>query len=101
WNQSLTIITVGKSAGNLNLHILHLLRVKRSVRRIALWVSLATLPIQAASPDLNVLLKGVEQRYNHAKTLQVQYNETYTVQGQARKSETGTLTLRKPGRMRW
>jgi outer membrane lipoprotein-sorting protein len=48
-----------------------------------------------------VLLKGIEQRYNHAKTLQVQYNETYTVQGQARKSETGTLTLRKPGRMRW
>ncbi len=71
------------------------------MRRIALWVSLAVLPLQAASTDLNVLLKGVEQRYNHAKTLQVQYNETYTVQGQARKSETGTLTLRKPGRMRW
>jgi outer membrane lipoprotein carrier protein len=71
------------------------------VRRIALWVSLAVLPLTAANADLNALLKGIEQRYNHAKTLQVQYNETYTVQGRARKSETGTLTLRKPGRMRW
>jgi outer membrane lipoprotein carrier protein len=92
---------VGNFGGNLNLHILHLLRVKRYVTRIALWVSLAVLPLPAANTDLNALLKGVEQRYNHAKTLQVQYNETYTVQGQARKSETGTLTLRKPGRMRW
>jgi outer membrane lipoprotein carrier protein len=85
----------------LNLHILHQLSVKRYVTGIALWVSLAALPLSAASVDLNVLLKGIEQRYNHAKTLEVQYNETYTVQGQARKSETGTLTLRKPGRMRW
>ncbi len=69
--------------------------------RIALWVSLAALQVSAANVDLKTLLKGIEQRYNHAKTLQVQYNETYTVQGRARKSETGTLTLRKPGRMRW
>ena len=57
--------------------------------------------IQAADVDLNALLKGIEQRYNHAKTLQVQFNETYSVQGRARKSESGSLTLRKPGRMRW
>jgi outer membrane lipoprotein carrier protein len=85
----------------LNLHILHPLSVKDNVTRIALWVSLAAVPLGAANVDLNALLKGVEQRYNHAKTLQVQYNETYTVQGKARKSESGTLTLRKPGRMRW
>jgi outer membrane lipoprotein carrier protein len=86
---------------NLNLHIPQVLSVKCNVTRIALWVSLAVLPLPAANVELNALLKGVEQRYNHAKTLQVQYNETYTVQGRARKSETGTLTLRKPGRMRW
>ena len=85
----------------MNLHILPPLSVKDNVTRIALWVSLAALPLGAANVDLNVLLKGVEQRYNHAKTLQVQYNETYSVQGKARKSESGTLTLRKPGRMRW
>jgi outer membrane lipoprotein carrier protein len=85
----------------LNLHILHGLSVKGTVTRIALWVSLAVLPLPAANVELNALLKGIEQRYNHAKTLQVQYTETYTVQGRARKSETGILTLRKPGRMRW
>jgi outer membrane lipoprotein carrier protein len=56
---------------------------------------------QAAQADLNSLLKGVEQRYNRAKTLQVHFVESYTVQGRARKSESGELTLRKPGRMRW
>ena len=75
--------------------------VKGNVSRLALWVSLAVLPASAADVDLNALLKGVEQRYNRAKTLQVQFNETYSVQGRARKSETGLLTLRKPGRMRW
>ncbi len=58
-------------------------------------------PMRAADADLNMLLKGVEQRYNRAKTLQVHFTESYSVQGRARKSESGQLTLRKPGRMRW
>lgn len=68
-------------------------------------MSLACLPasvqVAAADPDLNGLLKGVEQHYNRAKTLQVHFVESYMVQGRARKSESGELTLRKPGRMRW
>jgi outer membrane lipoprotein carrier protein len=83
------------------LHIPRAANVNLYVNRIALWVSVAALPLSAAAPDLNTILKGIEQRYNHAKTLEVQYNETYTVEGRARKGETGTLTLRKPGRMRW
>ena len=76
------------------------------MKRLLLWVSLvcltgACLPIQAADADLNTLLKGIEQRYNRAKTLQVHFVESYSVQGRVRKSETGELTLRKPGRMRW
>ena len=77
------------------------LRVNLNVTPVVLLVSLAVLPLAQANPDLDSLLKNIEQRYNHAKTLQVQYNETYTVEGRARKSESGTLTLRKPGRMRW
>ena len=88
------------------LHIWSSFLVNRIVTRIALWVCLssligACLPVQAAEADLNTLLKGVEQRYNRAKTLQVHFVESYTVQGRARKSESGQLTLRKPGRMRW
>jgi outer membrane lipoprotein carrier protein len=62
-------------------------------------VSLAAVTLQAA--DLNALLRGVEEHYNRAKTLEVHFVESYSVQGQARKSESGELTLRKPGRMRW
>ena len=54
-----------------------------------------------AEAELNTLLKGVEEHYNRARTLEVHFVESYSVQGQARKSESGHLTLRKPGRMRW
>jgi len=77
------------------------LRVYASVTRLALWVSLAWLPLQASTADLNTILKGVEEHYNRAKTLEVHFVESYSVQGHARKSESGELTLRKPGRMRW
>ena len=69
--------------------------------RLVLWVSLVWLPLPAADVNLSVMLKGIETRYNRAKTLQVQFDESYSVQGLARKNESGQLTLRKPGRMRW
>lgn len=50
---------------------------------------------------MNELLKGVENRYNRAQTLQVLFNESYTGPGQPRRTESGKLALRKPGRMRW
>ena len=50
---------------------------------------------------LDDLLKQVESRYNHAKTLQVLFQEQYTRPGQIRRAENGVLMLRKPGRMRW
>ena len=72
------------------------------VTRFALWVCLATaLPTFAGNDETSRVLKGIQERYNHARTLQVAFNETYTVQGRPRQSESGTLTLRKPGRMRW
>jgi outer membrane lipoprotein carrier protein len=64
-------------------------------------VSLAFSPLLAADTEIHAVLKNIEQRYNRAKTLQVQFNEEYTVQGSAPRSESGLLTLRKPGRMRW
>jgi len=57
--------------------------------------------LYAAAPDLPSLLKAVESRYNRAQTLQVIFHEAYTAPGQPRRTESGTLLLRKPGRMRW
>jgi len=55
----------------------------------------------AATPDVGPLLKAVETRYNHAQTLEVVFHEAYTGPGQPRRTESGRLQLRKPGRMRW
>lgn len=55
----------------------------------------------AADGGLANLLKSVETRYNKAKTLQVLFTEVYTPPGRPQRTESGTLMLRKPGRMRW
>jgi len=55
----------------------------------------------AADGDLHPTLKAVEARYNAARTLQVLFREDYTLPGKPRRTESGTLLLRKPGRMRW
>jgi len=55
----------------------------------------------AADAQLPALLKSVETRYNRAKTLQVLFKEDYTPPNGTRRTESGILMLRKPGRMRW
>jgi outer membrane lipoprotein carrier protein len=55
----------------------------------------------AADVPVASLLKTVEQRYNHADTLQVLFRQSYTKAGRTRPAESGQLDLRKPGRMRW
>jgi outer membrane lipoprotein carrier protein len=47
------------------------------------------------------MLKALENRYNQAKTLQVLFTEYYTPPGAIRRTESGILMLRRPGRMRW
>lgn len=54
-----------------------------------------------ADPSVNDLLNRIESRYNHARTLQVLFQEQYTRPGEIRRTDSGTLLLRKPGRMRW
>ena len=46
------------------------------------------------------LAKKVDDHYNHLSSLQAHYTEHYTGMGLDR-TETGTLLLKKPGRMRW
>ncbi|HEV3333052.1 MAG TPA: outer membrane lipoprotein carrier protein LolA [Bryobacteraceae bacterium] len=53
-----------------------------------------------ADTKLDELLNRTEGRYNHAQTLQVVFTEQYTPPGSIRRTESGTLLLRKPGRMR-
>jgi outer membrane lipoprotein carrier protein len=55
----------------------------------------------AADPTLDALLHSVENRYNHAQSLKLTFSESYKAPKRADQTETGVLTLRKPGRMRW
>ena len=69
---------------------------------LRLLIGLLAVSAFAADARLDALLKGVETRYNHAKTLQVLFQEDYTRAGEGhRPTESGMLMLRKPGRMRW
>jgi len=67
--------------------------------RIWLCVLLAATAFAADAP-LDRLLDRVEEHYNQAKTLQVTFVENYTPAGSIRRTESGRLMLRKPGRMR-
>ena len=54
----------------------------------------------AQQPTTASLAKRVDDHYNHLHSLQARYTERYQGMGLDR-TETGTLTLSKPGRMRW
>ncbi len=67
------------------------------------WLALPLLAVwaYADTTSLDTLLKGVEARYNRARTLEVVFHEAYTAPQRPRQTESGTLRLLKPGRMRW
>jgi outer membrane lipoprotein carrier protein len=54
----------------------------------------------AQQPSAASLAKKVDAHYNHLHSLETRYTERYQGMGMDR-TETGTLTLLKPGRMRW
>jgi outer membrane lipoprotein carrier protein len=56
--------------------------------------------VTAQPPAPADLIHRVDDHYNHLRTLRARYSEHYTGMGLDR-TETGTLTLRKPGLMRW
>jgi outer membrane lipoprotein carrier protein len=54
----------------------------------------------AGSEDATSLARAVDDHYNRLKTLRADFTETYRGAGIER-AETGTLWLKKPGKMRW
>lgn len=66
-----------------------------------LCVLLGTAVLGLSDPTADALISKVQSRYNGARTLSVNFVETYAVLGHERVPESGTLTLRKQGKMRW
>ena len=67
--------------------------------RGAISLLLCTLPLHAQT-DVHALAAKVDQRYDHLRSLEARFTEAYTGAGVSR-TESGTLLLKKPGRMRW
>jgi outer membrane lipoprotein carrier protein len=65
-------------------------------------VSLLWAPLQAADgrPDIKTVASAVDAHYNHLRSLQAEFTELYRGSGMDR-VESGTLWLKKPGKMRW
>ena len=68
---------------------------------LRLSIGVLFVSVLAGDARLDELLDKVETRYNHARTLEVLFQEQYTRPGEIRRAEGGVLMLRKPGRMRW
>jgi len=54
----------------------------------------------APQTDVKATAEAVDQHYNRLKSLKSLFTETYQAPGISR-TESGTLWLKKPGRMRW
>jgi outer membrane lipoprotein carrier protein len=59
-----------------------------------------SLPAQQSPPTVHALAQRVDHHYNQLHSLKAQFTENYEGLGRTR-SESGTLLLLKPGRMRW
>jgi outer membrane lipoprotein carrier protein len=69
----------------------------------SLTTSLIALLMAAASArgaDVKDIATAVDAHYNHLRTLQAEFTELYRGSGMER-TESGTLWLKKPGKMRW
>ena len=56
--------------------------------------------VASAQVDVKQVAHAVDEHYNALKTLKAAFTESYLGPGMSR-SESGTLWLKKPGRMRW
>lgn len=63
-------------------------------------VTVTVLTVAALAPDVKSLAAAVDEHYNHLRSLQAEFTEVYRGSGMER-TESGTLWLKKPGKMRW
>jgi outer membrane lipoprotein carrier protein len=59
-----------------------------------------TIALAGPTPDVHAIAQAVDERYNHLRSLQAEFTEIYRGAGMER-TESGTLWLKKPGKMRW
>ena len=69
--------------------------------RFAILLSVTTTLLRASvAADVKTLAAAVDAHYNHLRSLHAEFTEVYRGSGMDR-TESGTLWLKKPGKMRW
>ena len=67
---------------------------------VLLLTRIAVAQTPPAPPNLHQLAQAVDQRYNGLRSLQADFTELYAGAG-VQRTESGTLWLKRPGKMRW
>jgi outer membrane lipoprotein carrier protein len=70
------------------------------LRKFAFLLLAASLANATDVADVHAIAQAVDSHYNRLRTLQADFSETYRGNGMER-VESGTLWLKKPGKMRW
>ena len=71
-----------------------------TLRHFAEFVLALSLSLPSSATDVHAIAQAVDNRYDHLRALQTDFTETYAGAGMER-TESGTLWLKKPGKMRW
>jgi len=76
------------------------MRVRLHSYIAALCLTAILLPSAGLAADVKTVAAAIDTHYNHLHSLQAEFVETYRGSGMER-TESGTLWLKKPGKMRW
>jgi len=74
--------------------------IRSTLSNLLFMIAAVTFGAAAPAADLRQLVQKVDQKYNRLHTLETQFTEIYQGGGMDR-TESGTLLLKKPGKMRW
>ncbi len=76
------------------------MRVRLFLFATATCLTAAALSAPCRAVDVKTVAAGVDAYYNHLHSLEAEFTEVYRGSGMDR-TESGTLWLKKPGKMRW
>jgi outer membrane lipoprotein carrier protein len=76
------------------------MRIRLNFVTAVVGLTAALLATASPATDVKTLAAAVDEHYNHLHSLQAQFTELYRGSGIER-TESGTLWLKKPGKMRW
>jgi len=97
----MTTLNLNRNLGCPILTAAFAVRVGNKKLRLLLFALLIfVLPVYGQQPTTHDLAQRVDHHYNNLKSLKADFTESYEGLGRTR-TESGTLLLQKPGRMRW